>query len=143
MKILEILRRKGWEVVTITEDRSVLDAARKLVEHNIGGLVVTEGSHPVGIITERDILRLTAESPERLAQVEVGAVMTRELIVAEPEDKLRHSMGVMTRRKVRHLPVIDGRELVGIVSIGDLVHTCLELADDENVHLRRYIHGMS
>jgi len=141
MKIEEILRNKGHDVVTITESRSVLDAARALVDHNIGGLVVTEGERPIGILTERDILQVTARSPGELDSIEVGAVMTRDLITAKPEDRLTQVMDVMTENKVRHLPVLEGDRLIGIVSIGDLVNACRIEAEEENSQLRQYIHG--
>lgn len=140
MKIREILDRKGHNVVTIGEDGSVLDAARKLVEYSIGGLVVTRDNRPTGIITERDILRLTAVSPAELAGTPVGAIMTRDLVVSDPEDGLQEIMEVMTDRRVRHLPVVHDGHLVGIVSIGDLLKACLTSAEDENAHLRQYIH---
>ena len=141
MKIEEILRNKGHDVVTITESRSVLDAAQALVEHNIGGLVVTEGKRPTGILTERDILRLTARNPGELDTIQVGTVMTRDLITAKPEDRLADVMVVMTENKVRHLPVMEGDRLIGIVSIGDLVNACRVVAEEENSQLRQYIHG--
>ena len=141
MRIEEILRNKGHDVVTITESRSVLDAARALVDHNIGGLVVTEGERPIGILTERDILQVTARSPGELDSIEVGAVMTRDLITAKPEDRLTQVMDVMTENKVRHLPVLEGDRLIGIVSIGDLVNACRIVAEEENSQLRQYIHG--
>jgi len=140
MKIREILQKKGHEVVTVSPDHSVMEAVRMLVRHNIGGLVVMQGDRPAGIITERDVLRLTAEASPSLESVKVGAVMTRELITAGPDDDLHQSMGVMTERRVRHLPVLEEERLVGIVSIGDLVNECRTVAEDENVHLRRYIH---
>ncbi len=141
MKIEEILRIKGHDVVTISESRSVLDAAQALVEHNIGGLVVTEGKLPTGILTERDILRVTARTPSEVDSIQVATVMTRELITAEPGDHLTEVMDVMTENKIRHLPVMEGGRLVGIISIGDLVSACLSLAEDENSHLRQYIQG--
>ncbi len=141
MKIEEILRHKGHDVVTITESRSVLDAARALVDHNIGGVVVTEDKRPIGILTERDILRVTARSPGELDSIRVGAVMTRDLITAKPEDRLTQVMDVMTENKVRHLPVLEGDRLIGIVSIGDLVNACRIVAEEENSQLRQYIHG--
>jgi CBS domain-containing protein len=140
MKILDILERKGHAVVTISEDHSVLDAARRLVEYNIGGLVVTHENRPTGIITERDILRLTSMKPEGLGATPVGAIMTRDLVVAHPDDELREIMEVMTRRRVRHLPVVRDQHLLGIVSIGDLINACLANVEDENAHLRQYIH---
>ena len=141
MKIEEILRNKGHDVVTITESRTVLAAAQALVDHNIGGLVVTEGERPIGILTERDILRVTAQSPGELDSILVGSVMTRDLITAEPQDRLTEMMDVMTENKIRHLPVLDGDRLVGIVSIGDLVNACRIEAEQENSQLRQYIHG--
>ena len=141
MKIEEILRSKGHDVVTITESRSVLAAAQALVEHNIGGLVVTEGERPTGILTERDILRVTARSPGELDSIQVGTVMTRELITARPQDQLTKMMDVMTQNKIRHLPIMEGDRLIGIISIGDLVNAFRVLAEEENSQLRQYIHG--
>jgi CBS domain-containing protein len=141
MKIDEILRKKGHDVITITESKSVLDAVAVLVEHNIGGLVVTEGDRPTGILTERDILRLTARSPGELGSIQVGSVMTRELITATPEDELSQIMDVMTENKIRHLPVLEGGRLSGIISIGDLVNACRVVAEEENSQLRQYIQG--
>ena len=141
MKIEEILREKGHDVVTITETRSVLAAAQALVDHNIGGLLVTEGELLTGILTERDILRVTARSPGELDSIEVGAVMTRELITATPQDELIEMMDVMTQNRIRHLPVLEGDRLIGIISIGDLVNACRVVAEEENSQLRQYIQG--
>jgi CBS domain-containing protein len=141
MKINDILERKGHDVVTISEDHSILDAAKRLVEYNIGALVVTYGDHPSGIITERDILKQTARAPGDLGATPVGVVMTRDLVIADPDDGLEEVMEAMTQRRVRHLPVVRDRQLLGIVSIGDLINACLIRAEDENAHLRHYIHG--
>ena len=141
MKIEDVLRNKGRDVVTITESQTVLDAARVLVDHNIGGLVVTEGERPTGILTERDILRLTARTPGELGSIQVGTVMTRELITGRPEDALADVMHVMTENKIRHLPILQGEQLSGIISIGDLVNAFRVQAEDENVQLRQYIQG--
>ena len=141
MKIREILSRKGTDVVTIEEERTVLEAVRRLVEHDIGGLVVTEGERPVGIITERDVLRLTADSPGVLDSIRVGAAMTRDVVTTDPDADLHEMMGVMTNRRIRHLPVVVDGRLAGIVSIGDLLNAAREVAEQENTHLRQYIHG--
>jgi CBS domain-containing protein len=143
MKIGEILRTKGHEVVTIPEARSVLDAIGVLVRYNIGALVVTERERPTGIFTERDVLRLAARSPTALGTIQVGGVMTRDPITATPDDELHAMMGVMTESKIRHLPVVENEELVGIVSIGDLLNACRYVAEEENSHLRQYIQGAS
>lgn len=138
MKIDQILGSKGRDVVTIEGSKTVLEAIGVLVEHNIGGVVVVEGDRPVGILTERDILRLTArEAP--LASTVVEDVMTRDLVTARPDDRLGAMMDVMTERKIRHLPVLDGERLAGIISIGDLVNASRLLAETENVHLKEYI----
>ena len=142
MKIEEILRRKGREVVTIAESRSVLDAVHVLVAENIGGLVVTDGEHPTGILTERDILRLTARATGEIGSMSIGSVMTREMITASPQDGLSEMMDVMTENKIRHLPVMEGGRLVGIISIGDLLNACRVSAENENSELRQYIQGV-
>jgi len=142
MTIQEILGRKGRDVVTIAPERSVYDAARTLVEHNIGGLVVVSGGRTVGILTERDVLRLTARAPGRLHAITVESAMTRDLVTAAPADDLHYAMSLMTTRRIRHLPVVDDGRLAGIVSIGDLVNACRLLAEDENLHLRGYIQGV-
>jgi len=141
MKLHEILHQKGHQILTITEDLSVLEAARTLAEENVGSLVVARAGEVAGIITERDILRLTASAPGKLHRMPVGEHMTRDPVIAGADDDLREAMAVMTEHRIRHLPVQERGELVGIVSIGDLIKACLDLAEDEIVHLRQYIHG--
>jgi CBS domain-containing protein len=141
MTLQKILDRKGHEVVTIAPDRSVLQAAQLLVEHNIGGVVVMEEGSPVGILTERDVLRLTALSPGRLDRVSVGEAMSRPLVTGSAGDDMLDVMGLMTDRRIRHLPILDHGRLAGIVSIGDLVNACRLAAEEENEHLRGYIQG--
>ena len=142
MKIADILRSKGYDVVTIPETRSVLDAIGVLVRHDIGALVATDRARPTGIITERDILRLAARSPTALGSIQVGGVMTRDPVTTTLDDELTEMMDVMTERKIRHLPVVERGELVGIVSIGDLLNACRRVAEEENSHLRQYIQGV-
>jgi CBS domain-containing protein len=141
MKIAEILRSKGHDVITVTESQTVLEAVRILVEHNIGGVVVVGSEGPTGILTERDVLRLTARTPGELGSIEVGEAMTRVLITVKPDDQLAEAMDVMTKNKIRHLPVLEGDRLAGIVSIGDLVNACRIEAEQENSELRQYIQG--
>ncbi len=142
MKIGDILRTKGREVATIAESQTVLAAARVLVERNIGSLVVTDGQRPVGIFTERDILRLTAREPGALESIQIGGVMTRDVVTADPDDSVASVMDVMTRNRIRHVPILAEGELAGIVSIGDLVNACRESAESENSQLRQYIQGV-
>lgn len=141
MTIAAILSMKGDSVVTIGPDATVLEAMRLLMEHRIGGVVVVRDDAPVGILTERDVLRLGAEDPDQLAARTVESAMTRELITARPEEGLHRCMEVMTDNRIRHLPIIVDGKLAGIVSIGDVVNAARRAAEAENQQLRAYIHG--
>lgn len=141
MKIREILTAKGSGVVTAPPDIKVLDAMRVLVEHNIGSVVVVDGDAVRGILTERDVLRLGAEDPVRLTETRVGDVMTTDVLIGMPEDDIHYCMDIMTDNRIRHLPVMEGGELRGMVSIGDLVNACRRDAEKENRHLKDYIRG--
>lgn len=141
MRVRDILDVKGRQVVTTSPDGTVLDAMKVLNEHNIGAVVVTEGESIRGILSERDVLRLGASGPHRLSEASVSDTMTRDVIVGLPDDAVHDAMGVMTKNRIRHLPIVlDGR-LVGIVSIGDLVNASWMAAEDENRHLKDYIQG--
>jgi CBS domain-containing protein len=139
--IAAILSRKGDSVVTIGPEATVLEAMRLLMQHRIGGVVVVRDEAPVGILTERDVLRLGAEDPGQLATTAVETAMTRELITGQPEESLHRVMEVMTDNRIRHLPIVVDGKLTGIVSIGDVVNAARRAAENENQHLRAYIHG--
>jgi CBS domain-containing protein len=141
VKVSTILQRKGDSVVTIHPDSTVLEAMRLLMKHRIGGVVVVRGVAPVGILTERDVLRVGAEDPSHLTTEVVEAVMTHELITASPEDTVDHVMHVMTENRIRHLPIVVNGALAGIVSIGDVVNAVRLEAQNENQQLRAYIQG--
>lgn len=154
MKLKNILDRKGGSVVTIEQEVTVHEAIRRLNENRIGALVVTtEGGAIAGIITERDILRECGERCVRLDEVRpphdagcpalVGDIMTKEVVTGSPDDELISVMAVMTRRRIRHLPVMNAGELVGIISIGDVVNAFVEAAEFENQQLKGYIHGLT
>jgi CBS domain-containing protein len=121
MNIASILASKGSHVVTIRPDATVREAVRLLAQHNIGGLVVVDANvHPIGIITERGIMREVARS-ERVFDARVDSIMTREVVVGQPGDDLMSVAHTMTERRFRHLPVMDGGALVGIITIGDVL----------------------
>jgi len=144
VRIRDILRQKGPKVVTIEPDRTVLEAIRRLVDHRIGALVVTRNhGSVVGIITERDILRESAKRSDRLRETRVRDVMTTDVIIGLPDDDLDYVMGIMTKNRIRHLPVLKGEQLAGIISIGDVVNIQLERTGFENRMLRDYIHGIT
>ena len=113
------------------------------MDHNIGGVVVVEGGEVIGILTERDVLRLAAKSPDELRTLEVGQVMTRDVIQLAPDDDLTHVMEVVTENRIRHLPVVEDGRLAGIVTIGDVVSAFRRIAEDENAQLRNYIQAGS
>jgi len=143
MNVRSILEQKGSsEVHTIGPRETVQRAVERLVEHGIGSLVVVDdGRRPVGIVTERDILRCCAAEPERMTSLRVEEVMTGDLIIGEPGDTVDYVMGVMTKNRIRHLPIVEGNDLRGLVSIGDVVRIQLEKTEYENRHLRHYITG--
>jgi CBS domain-containing protein len=144
MRVKDILRDKGADVVTIGGTATVHDAIMRLNKHNIGSLVVTaENGIVVGIITERDILREVAERCEEVKDRLVAEAMTRDVIIGVPGDDLAYVMGVMIKNRIRHLPVMDESGLVGIVSIGDVVNASLRKTKFENRMLKDYIHGVA
>ena len=143
MRVRDVLMSKGGDVATASPSDTLHDAIQDLVKHNIGSLVVaaTNGT-VVGIITERDILRESAKRSDRLKTTLVGDVMTRDVIIGVPDDDIEYVMGIMTKNRIRHLPVLDETGLVGIVSIGDVVHAHLSNTQFENRMLKDYIHGV-
>jgi CBS domain-containing protein len=121
MNIQSILARKGSQVVTIRARQSIREALEALAQYNIGALVVVNhAEQPIGILSERDIVRAAANG-ESIFHLNVHALMTRELITGIPDDDLEVVAHTMTEKRIRHVPVVDQGQLVGIVSIGDIV----------------------
>jgi CBS domain-containing protein len=121
MNVASILARKGGKVVTCRPAQSIRQALALLAEHNVGALVVVDDRGlPSGILSERDVVREAARD-ERLFARTIGEIMTRDVVVAVPEDDLASVRHTMTERRIRHLPVIAEGRLCGIVSIGDVV----------------------
>lgn len=121
MNIASVLASKSGRVATIHPDQTVREALKLFAERNIGALVVVDDAHrAVGMITERGVLR-SALTNERVLSATVGSVMTREVVIGHPSDDLMSVAHTMTEKRIRHLPVMEQGELVGIVSLGDLV----------------------
>lgn len=146
MKLQEILRSKGSHVYSIRPDATLADAVQALVQHNCGSLVVCEpdaskhnGLGMVGIITERDILRACAARLGPLDALGVGDTMTTRVVTASPADSVEDTMGLMTEKRIRHLPVVEAGELAGMISIGDVVKAQHHLMAVENYYLKSYI----
>ncbi len=119
--VSSVLAEKGRHVYTVERAATVAQAVREMNEKGVGALLVIDGRKPVGIFTERDVLRRIVDADKDPALVHVGEVMTRELVTIAPDTRLEEAMGVMTERRHRHLPVMDGDEVVGMLSIGDLM----------------------
>ena len=146
MTLKDILGVKGSTVYTIGPDATLVEAVEKLVRHNVGSLVVCasegEGEQRLaGIVTERDVLHHCASSKGGLGPVKVADVMTTKLVTGSPTDAVEVVMGIMTKRRLRHLPVcVEGR-LVGLVSIGDVVKAQHDRLAMENKFMKDYIGG--
>lgn len=140
MKLREILRQKGSNVFSASPSETLGDVIQRLVRNNCGALVVTDGERTVGIITERDVLRACAELEQPFDAL-VKDRMTTELVTATPGDFVEHVMGLMTNHRIRHLPVMEGDKLAGIISIGDVVKSQHEELSNENRYLKQYIQG--
>jgi CBS domain-containing protein len=137
--LLEILDEKGHEVLRIDAGASVLEAVERMVEANVGSLLVTEGGDDVGIVTERDYLRRVALSGRADEEIGVREIISSPLIVATRDTTVDECMALMTDRRIRHVPVVDGDKVVGIVSIGDLVKFTSKRQSFEIKYLTDYI----
>jgi CBS domain-containing protein len=142
MRVSDVLREKGGHVLTIDPHASLEQVIRMLVDQNIGSLVVVdpvESSRIVGIITERDILRASAARVGVFTDRLVSDVMTPNPLTGSPTDEVTVVMGLMTDRRIRHLPIVGEERLIGIVSLGDLVKAQNHRISMENQVLKSYI----
>lgn len=143
MKIKELLDKKGYGVYDISPEAKVSGVVDILVRFNIGDVLVLDHRRKlVGIVSERDVIRKCIHQKRRLDDVTVSEIMTKDVIVAFPEDDLEYVLGLMTQNRIRHVPIIKKEgDLVGLVSIGDLVKGLLHEKEVENRYLRDYISG--
>jgi len=140
-RVVEILERKGRRVHTIDAHATVYEAIRKMVDENVGSLIVMNGDSIAGIFTERDYLRRIALEGRTSKNTRVVEVATERLVVVEPSRAIEDCMALMTRERIRHLPVIEAGRIAGIVSIGDLVKFMAADREAEIRHLTDYITG--
>jgi CBS domain-containing protein len=142
MRISDVLRAKGGQVVTVTPGTDVEQLLNVLAEHRIGAVVVSEdGSTVSGIVSERDIVRALAERGPSVLSEPVTAIYTADVHTIGLEAQLEDLMRIMTERRIRHLPVVTDGALRGIVSIGDVVKKRIEELEDERSALTNYISG--
>jgi CBS domain-containing protein len=139
MTIAAVLQGKGREVETIAADAPVFDAVRKLGEKRIGALLVMDQGRIAGIMSERDVIYCLRDRGADVLQSPVSEVMTAPAITAESSMTALSALALMTQRRIRHLPVVEGGNLKGIVSIGDLVKYRMERIEAEADAMRAYI----
>ena len=140
MKLKDVLAAKGRRVVTVSAKSSVADAIRTMHAANVGSVMVPDAEGcPVGIFTERDVVRLYADGDRDFDKLPVQARMTCSVVVGRLSMSVDDALGVMTERRFRHLPVVEDGKLLGLVSIGDLVKVKLSETSQEAQALRAYI----
>ena len=137
----QVLERKGRDVWSISPDAFVYEALKLMAEKEVGALLVIEAGRIVGVISERDYARKVILKDRSSLKTPVRDIMTRNVIWVHPDTSVEECMAVMTNRHIRHLPVLDGDQLVGVVSIGDLVKACSDEKDFTIRQLEAYITG--
>lgn len=142
-RVSDILRNKGRNVLEIEATETVFEAIKRMVEANVGSILVTDGGQIVGIMTERDYLRKIALEGRASRETQVGEIMSSPLVYVTPQTTVEETMAVMTDRRIRHLPVVEGdpEEVVGVVSIGDVVKFQSREQSFQIQYLTDYISG--
>jgi len=142
MKLVQhLLDSKGRDIISVMADVSVLDAIKLMAEKSIGSLLVMQGDELQGIMTERDYARKVIIKGRSSETTEVGEIMTTDVCSATSQETVNDCMAIMTKRKIRHLPVIDDGVVVGMLSIGDLVQAIISDQQEEIQQLEQYISG--
>lgn len=140
MRVAEILRNKGSSVVTIETTSTITELLARLAGHNVGALVVTgEQGGLAGIVSERDVVRRLHERGPELLAARVAEIMTADVVTCSPDDSVESLTVTMTQRRVRHVPVVSGGQLVGLVSIGDAVKSRISQLEQDSEQLAAYI----
>ena len=139
--VKQILDRKGRDVFSVGTDATVHQALQMMADNNIGALVVVEDGHVVGIFSERDYARRLEFCTDSCMEIKVRDVMTEEIYFARQDTSIEEAMSIVTQTRCRHLPVMDGEQMVGMVSIGDLVKATIDEKDFVIDQLKQYIKG--
>jgi CBS domain-containing protein len=140
MKVKDILTAKGSRVVTVEKESSVLDAMSIFSANRVGSLLVVDKDiNILGIIAARDVLMAVVNHLDEIKTLTVEKIMTTDLIVGTPDDDVDYIMTIMTENRIRHVPIMEGKELKGLVSIGDVVKSQMKATHAENKYLKDYI----
>jgi CBS domain-containing protein len=142
MHVGAVIKRKGTNIVTVAPDQSIAEVVGLLSTNRIGAVLVVDSQGDIaGIISERDIVHGLSQHGVKVMDMKVGALMTRDVQRCDPHDTIANIMGVMTQRRIRHIPVVENGKLVGIISIGDVVKQRLDETEMEVETLREYVTG--
>jgi len=140
-RVADVLAKKGNQVYTIERTATVFDAVKRMVEVNTGSLLVTQEGEVCGIVSERDYLRNIVLEGRTSKTTQVREIMTTNVICVDSNYSIEECMAIMTEKRIRHLPVVEGRKLVGLVSIGDIVKQLSSDQKHEIQYLTDYITG--
>ena len=139
--VSQIMERKGSQVVSVSRQAPVLEAIRVMAEHHIGAVLVMEGDQLLGIASERDYARKVILQGRSSHDTPVAVIMSSPVVCVGPHDSIAECMSIMTEKHIRHLPVIEGERVIGVISIGDLVKEMIEEQKQEISLLQQYIAG--
>jgi CBS domain-containing protein len=140
-KVSHILQGKEARVITVPQEAPVLEVIRLMADNHIGSVLVMRGGELIGIATERDYARKVILQGRSSSDTPVGQIMSSPVQCVTPDHTVKECMQLMTDRRVRHLPVKVGGEVIGMISIGDLVAAAIEDLEEENTQMRQYIAG--
>ncbi len=136
----QLLKQKDRVIHSIEPDSPVLEAIRLMAEHSVGALLVMHGTQLVGVVSERDYARKVILKGRSSSETPVSQIMSSPVLTVRPDQSVRECMRIMSEKRVRHLPVVEGERVVGVLSIGDLVRSVLEEQQQTIEQLERYIH---
>ena len=139
--VRDMIRKKGYEVFSIAPDATVLDALNMMAKHNVGALLVMTGDKMEGIVSERDCVRKVEVMGKNVKDTKVNEIMTSDVITVEASHPLEECMELMIEKNFRHLPVCEGTELLGVLSVRDVLKEVIEVQQSMLSQLERYITG--
>ena len=141
MKVKDILRVKGTAVVSVSPDTIIFDALSLMSKYNVGAVLVVDNDNLVGVFTERDYARKIILKGRTSLDTNVSEIMSDEVITVHPEESIPECMALMSDKRVRHLPVVQDGQVIGIISIGDVVKFIIEEQEVVIEHFKMYISG--
>jgi CBS domain-containing protein len=141
LRVNHLLARKGREVWSVDADQPVLEAIQIMADRRVGALPVTRGGELVGVVSERDYARKVILLGRSSAETPVWQIMSSPVVSVAPGDSVKHCMELMTERRIRHLPVVESGDMIGMISIGDLVRAVIEEQQETIEQLEKFISG--